>query len=112
MRTEQEWAKFAQHVKVGDRVKWVYGEDSYEGVLLENYPHAERARESADLSACIDLLVIKYDDGEEASILANYEYFQVRGDETWYRFDDILSFDDEPLPFQEGPNDMDYVSPE
>lgn len=111
MRTEQEWQKFGQRVKVGDRVKWVYGEETYEGVLMENYPHTERAREARDLSACIDLLMVKFDDGEEGSILARYEYFQVQGDETWYRFDDILSFDDEPLPFERGPEDQDYPSP-
>lgn len=99
MRTEQEWQKFGQHVKVGDRVQWHMDDMTHEGVLLENYPHDERAREANDLSACIDLLMVKFDDGEESSILANYEYFQVQGDETWWTFDDILMFDDAPLPF-------------
>lgn len=98
MRTETEWAIFAKHVPVGTRVQWRNGDQSYDGTLLENYPHTERAKNANDPASNIDLLDVRFDDtpNEIEHILANYEYFWVW--DQWMRFDDILMEDDESLP--------------
>jgi hypothetical protein len=98
MRTEEEWAKFAQHVQVGNRIQYNYGDVVLEGVLLENYPHAEIEICKQDHSSHgpYDLLQVKFDDGHVGPILANYEYFWHDEDRCWYLFDDIMMFEDEP----------------
>jgi len=94
MITEQEWAKFGQHVKVGSRFQFRCGSVICEGVLVENYPHAEKESNKNYPEQNIDMLRVLYDDGDRTPILARYEYFQVEGDESWYRFDDILMFEE------------------
>lgn len=95
MITEEQWAKFAKHVKVGDRVQYRNDDMILNGTLLENYPHAEKARNKEDAAWVVDLLEVKFENGETGPILAQYEYFWMEDDQTWYRFDDILMFEDE-----------------
>lgn len=99
MRTEAEWAKFAKYVPVGARVQFRGYGHVLNGVLLENYPHHQREH---DKDATHDCLQVKFDRGEIDDILADYEYFRVSNasypdDDTWYRFDDIMMFDDEAV---------------
>lgn len=97
MITEQEWALFGQRVSVGTRVQWRHGDLVLEGVLLENYPHAERARHAENPDLNIDTLNVRFDDdGAIDPILARYERFWVWDD--WYGFDDIVMGDEGDLP--------------
>jgi len=99
MRTEQEWAVFAKYVAVGARIKWTYGEGGesyeYEGVLLENYPHTEKATAVEAPFTHVDLLQVRFAAGDIFPILANYADFWIEAWDGWYRFGDILMGEDE-----------------
>jgi hypothetical protein len=65
--------------------------------LRRHNPHTEIERCKIDYSTHgpYDMLQAKFDDGDISPILANYEYFWHEEDQCWYRFDDIMMFDDE-----------------
>lgn len=94
MRTEQEWAKFGKYVQVGNRVQYRNDDVIINGSLLENYPHYQR---SHDQSPTFDTLRVQFEDfpASPDDILVDYEYFWHEEDQVWYRFDDIMMFDDE-----------------
>lgn len=104
MITESQWAKFAQHVSVGSRFKWTYEDHQACGVLLENYPHVEKSTPVESPWEYIDLLQVKFDDGEDGTILAKYERFWIEAWDGWYDFDDIIA-DEDALPFDGIVND-------